>query len=189
MLDRPRDRRARNSRNEILDAAEQVVAAKGANHLTIDAVAEVSGFSKGGVLYNFPTKMALIEGLLDRKIEEHEAQVLAERERLSGPNRTLRAALNSQFRAAADKRPLMSAFFAAMAENPGFIEGIQPEVEARVKEIVEEADDEELALILWLAGQGLVLSSALRFYEFDDDTRRRIEDRLKKIAAGEEMIP
>ena len=49
----------------ILDAAERVVARDGA-HLTIDAVVKESGFSKGGVLYNFPSKVALIEGMIKR---------------------------------------------------------------------------------------------------------------------------
>jgi AcrR family transcriptional regulator len=59
----------------ILDAAERVVARDGAS-LTIDAVVKESGFSKGGVLYNFPSKKALIEGMIqrmtDRFLDRHE---------------------------------------------------------------------------------------------------------------------
>jgi len=48
------------TRDVILDAAERVVSREGSGRLTIDAVVRESGFSKGGVLYNFPSKQALI---------------------------------------------------------------------------------------------------------------------------------
>ena len=61
---------------QILDAAERVVARDGA-HLTIDAVVKESGFSKGGVLYNFPSKLELIKGMVARMtarfLSRHEA--------------------------------------------------------------------------------------------------------------------
>lgn len=59
----------------ILDAAVQVVDEQGAAHLTIDAVAATSKVSKGGVLYHFPNKKALLAGMLDRLIEHTQAAV------------------------------------------------------------------------------------------------------------------
>jgi|GEM_PF-6563964 len=48
-----------NSREVILNAAEMVVVEVGAAHLTLDAVAQKAVVSKGGLLYNFPTKGSL----------------------------------------------------------------------------------------------------------------------------------
>jgi AcrR family transcriptional regulator len=42
----------------------QVVQARGAGSLTLEAVADVAGVSKGGLLYHFPTKDALIDGMV-----------------------------------------------------------------------------------------------------------------------------
>ena len=53
----------------ILEAAEAIVVDEGAARLTIDAVAERSGVSKGGVLYHFPCKEALLEGMLAYHME------------------------------------------------------------------------------------------------------------------------
>lgn len=53
-------------RNGLLDAAERVVSRDGAGQLTMDAVAAEAGVSKGGVLYAFPSKDALIDALFTR---------------------------------------------------------------------------------------------------------------------------
>ena len=51
----------------IIDAAEVVVAEVGAAHMTLDAVAGKAGISKGGLLYHFPTKEALLEAMIKSK--------------------------------------------------------------------------------------------------------------------------
>jgi len=57
----------RNSkRSVILEAAARRVAQSGAAHLTIDAVAKEAGISKGGLLYHFPSKEALLVGMLEQ---------------------------------------------------------------------------------------------------------------------------
>ena len=53
-------------RGALLDAAERVVLRDGAGQLTMDAVASEAGVSKGGVLYAFPSKDALIDALFSR---------------------------------------------------------------------------------------------------------------------------
>ncbi|MCL4694718.1 MAG: TetR/AcrR family transcriptional regulator, partial [Candidatus Hydrogenedentes bacterium] len=47
----------------LLDSAEAVVVEGGPSRLTLDAVAEKAGVSKGGLLYHFPTKDALVEAM------------------------------------------------------------------------------------------------------------------------------
>jgi AcrR family transcriptional regulator len=57
-----------NNREKLLDAAERVVVEQGPDMLTLDAVAAAAGVSKGGLLYHFPSKEALIEALIDQLI-------------------------------------------------------------------------------------------------------------------------
>ena len=40
----------------------------GAVHLTLDAVAERAGVSKGGLLYHFPSKESLLQAMVDRNM-------------------------------------------------------------------------------------------------------------------------
>ena len=47
---------------QVLDAAQRVVARDGAARLTLDAVAEEAGISKASVIYDYKSKQALIAG-------------------------------------------------------------------------------------------------------------------------------
>ena len=60
----------------ILTAAERVVLRDGVARLTLEAVAREAKLSKGGLLYHFATKEALIQAMLDRLIQhcEHEIE-------------------------------------------------------------------------------------------------------------------
>lgn len=57
-----------NTRDVILDAAEQVIARDGVRDLTIGRVAEEAQVSRGGLFYHFASKEALIEGMVERMV-------------------------------------------------------------------------------------------------------------------------
>ncbi len=54
----------------LLFSARRVVARDGVMKLTLDAVAQEAGVSKGGVLYHFPTKNALVEAMMADDIRQ-----------------------------------------------------------------------------------------------------------------------
>ncbi|MFN7021878.1 MAG: TetR/AcrR family transcriptional regulator [Phycisphaerales bacterium] len=60
-------------RDHLLDSAEEVVLRSGVGALTLDAVAAQAKVSKGGLLYHFPSKDALIESLVKRACENWRA--------------------------------------------------------------------------------------------------------------------
>ena len=64
-------------REQLLDAAVAVIRRDGAAALTLDAVAAEAGVSKGGVLYHFASKRALIDGLLERWLDEFGARLVS----------------------------------------------------------------------------------------------------------------
>jgi AcrR family transcriptional regulator len=53
-----------NARESLLLAACTLLVTHGSEKLTLDAVAQEAGVSKGGLLYHFPSKQALLEGVL-----------------------------------------------------------------------------------------------------------------------------
>ncbi|NKE43250.1 TetR/AcrR family transcriptional regulator [Roseomonas frigidaquae] len=55
-----------DSRTRILDAAEAIVQSRGVPALTLEAAARDAGISKGGLLYHFASKEALLSGMLGR---------------------------------------------------------------------------------------------------------------------------
>lgn len=58
--------KADDTRDRILDAFESLVLEHGERAGTIAATAEAAGVSKGGLLYHFGSKAALVEGLAER---------------------------------------------------------------------------------------------------------------------------
>ncbi|MGI6246844.1 MAG: TetR/AcrR family transcriptional regulator [Pseudochelatococcus sp.] len=68
-------RRKEIDRDRILDAAEAVILASGGRQFTLDAVAERAGISKGGLVYTFATKDALIAAALEREMARFQAAV------------------------------------------------------------------------------------------------------------------
>ena len=81
------------SREAILDAAEAVAAEHGAAQSDAGRRGRAAlGVSKGGLLYNFSTKEALLEAMLDRHMHRFEAiQQQAFDSLPSGPGRALKA--------------------------------------------------------------------------------------------------
>ncbi|MFN8528072.1 MAG: TetR/AcrR family transcriptional regulator [Anaerolineae bacterium] len=87
-----------STRERILAAAVQVILEKGTERLTLDATAQTAGVSKGGLLYHFASKDALIEGLLHWLLDGFNQQLKAELEREpEAPGRWLRAYIRATF--------------------------------------------------------------------------------------------
>lgn len=63
------------TRDRILDALETLLLERGATQMTLDNVAAAAGVSKGGLLYHFKSKDALLVGLVHRLGERARAQL------------------------------------------------------------------------------------------------------------------
>jgi AcrR family transcriptional regulator len=82
-------------RDRLLDSAEAVLAEHGSHGLTLAAVAAHAGVSKGGLLYHFASKDALITALIERLIASFDEQVAAFR--LERPGWYTRAYVEATF--------------------------------------------------------------------------------------------
>ena len=58
------------TREKLLQAVVSVAQSDGVTGLTLEKVAAVAGVSKGGLLYHFPTKKALLSGLVEAGLAE-----------------------------------------------------------------------------------------------------------------------
>ena len=65
------------ARDRVLDAYESLLIDHGPGSATLDAVAAAADVSKGGLLYHFASKDALVTGLLDRLRERSAADAHA----------------------------------------------------------------------------------------------------------------
>lgn len=71
------------TRVRLLEAASQIVRSRGVAELTLEAVAAGAGVSKGGLLYHFGTKEALVIALLGDALDRADAELDRS---TSGPN-------------------------------------------------------------------------------------------------------
>lgn len=73
-----------SQRDRILDAYTDLVVTSGPETVTLDAVATAAGVSKGGLLYHFGSREALLDGLLERARELNDADLAAARAAAEG---------------------------------------------------------------------------------------------------------
>ena len=169
-----------SSREAILDAAEAVVLADGAAHLTLDAVAERAKVSKGGLLYHFNTKEALLEGMVERQVRRIDAIRLQAMESLPPqPGRELKACVLMAADARLNgERRLGSATLAATANNPQALEPVRAAHRRRLDWIAEGSAAAGLpfarSAVIALAVDGLCLLEIVQLSPFDAAQRECI---------------
>lgn len=162
------------SKEKILEAAERVVAKRGPANLTLDAVAMEAGLSKGGLLYNFPSKQSLIEGMIGVFIKRHRAY-LAELRDADGrhPNAAVRTLLAAKRDMPLDRGAKL-AVLAGVAENPNLLAPLRTELTETLRELERESPDARMATLVWLASDGLMFWDLLGISPLDDAGRERI---------------
>ncbi|MEN9355367.1 MAG: hypothetical protein RL318_2692 [Fibrobacterota bacterium] len=165
----PRSRAERSSiagggRQGILIAARQVISHQGVPKLTLEAVAAQAGISKGGLLYHFPTKEAMLHGLLH---EHHCNMVQACREQfLCDPDKTLpgrmhRAWIKAVRAGIPDEEDLQLGDIAAIVTNPVLSEPLQRFWMAWGILLLEDGLSEEDALLIQITLAGLKMVRTL----------------------------
>lgn len=153
-----RKQRANNSREHILDTYVDLLIHTGERAATLDAVATAAKVSKGGLLYHFSSKKALLEALVERTVtlaeEDFEAMAQA-------PEGASAYYINSS---TPDNTPFDRALIALsrLAQNNN---ELAQQTLARVQEgwhslILAELGDERIARAVLLLGDGMYYNAA-----------------------------
>lgn len=173
----------------ILKAAERVVSKRGPSHLTLDAVAREAGFSKGGLLYNFPTKQALVEGMIGSYVERRRSHLEQLRtEAGDRPNTVIQSILAVRKEYPVDRGTGL-AILAGLAENPEFLAPLREEVAVMAEDMQKNAEDPMLATLLWLAADGLEFWDLLGINPLNAKGRTQMENYFVSLAAAEGGTP
>ncbi len=172
----------RSTRERLLDAASRLVNRSGPSHLTIDQIAEEAGVSRGGLLYHFRDREAILGGLLDQTIETFCNKLRAYRNEHPGSGAFTRAYLNTLGRA--QPSGVNASIAAAALSAPELLDPIRTH-RAEWQERTEKDDiDPVEATIVRLAIDGLWLTEMLGVSSISPDMRAavlaRLEDRTTR---------
>lgn len=170
------DPAAPSTRDRILDALEKLLLDRGLSHITLEAVAAAAGVSKGGLLYHFRSKDALIAGMV-RRLGERSDQQLAE----SGRS-VAEWYLQTMDASSTNELALFQSTIAALRS----VDGQPGEIQQAVIEMMRawddglraEIDDPVQAEIVRLAGDGIYLAALMGLPQPDPELHRKVVDRL-----------
>lgn len=174
--------RAPLAREKILAAARQIVETDGAGALTFDELVRVSGVTRGGITYHFPTKEDLLRGLLEADFAQWDIAEAAhtpddcdpETARLLGFIRTLIAQDESH-------RRFLCGMLSAATLDPALMDPCRQELRERLGRKQWTERDLRLHLV-HLAAEGLMWQELFQMYSMPAPARARLVAVMEELA-------
>ena len=178
---------ATDARTRILDAAEGLVRSKGVAGLTLEAAAKLAGVSKGGLLYHFASKEALLTGLLGRMAEfitaDFAAGVAAQPE---GRGRVARAMLAWGFGLtpeAMNERCDRAAavFLAAFHHDPALLDPVRAVIARMRAAVLADGLPPGVGGVIMAAGDGLFMARIFGMYTPTPEEMQQMHATLSRL--------
>lgn len=171
-----------SSRDKIVAAAVDLAKEVGPGHVSLDAVAHRAGVSKGGLLYNFPSKKKLLEAIVAHHLDKFESALLEKTEMTCGKEGSVIAACVDLFEMdCKEGLPPASGFLAALVENPDLMLPVRKMSRRLVDRIRANAADESSALVVFMALEGLRCLPLLDIDILTKEERNLVVDKLHDI--------
>jgi|WetSurMetagenome_2_1015567.scaffolds.fasta_scaffold398672_1 AcrR family transcriptional regulator len=148
-----------NTRIALLKAACKIVIDHGAEALTLEAVANEASMSKGGLLYHFPSKKKLIEGMVKFLIDDMESSLEREMEKNGG--KFLLAFVQVSINKNLEQNKISAALFAAIGNDPELLKPLEERYIEWQNRTIESAPSPEIGTLVRLAMDGLWISDLL----------------------------
>lgn len=170
------EERNQPKRDEILMAAARVIKNKSVLNFTLEAVAKEAGISKGGLLYHFPNKNALMQGMVERPLEAFKKALDAFiRRDTSDSGKWSRAYATESMMMSDDMKLLWtSALTAVMALNPDLLKPLR-EMNRKWMELVQSDGIDPLdGVLILLIAEGLWYMDLFDFQGISEDLRKQI---------------
>jgi AcrR family transcriptional regulator len=146
-------------------------------------VAQAAGVSKGGLLYHFPSKDALLAGMIERHIDQLNARCTAERARLPGAcvSTELKSWILAVLQPHRVREEAGAALLAAAANNPALLDGVRQRYAEHVAQLETLGDGFARAAVILLAVDGLMFGEAWRVTPFTAAQREHIVAELLRL--------
>ena len=174
------------ARERILDAAETRLLASGPTGLVLESIAADAGVSKGGLLYHFPSKEALVAGLCERMLDgfERVLESLSQSDSGTGGAWT-RAYLSSTVtpdgKPADNSAALMAGILATLGRDSAHLETVREHFTRWHRRLEADGIDPKKATIVRLAADGLWLSALLGLPEVSATHSTEVIEALQEM--------
>jgi AcrR family transcriptional regulator len=109
-------------RDEVLDAAEQIVLTQGAAGLTMDAVARAVGITKGGVQYCFGTKQGMVDAMVERWCRQFQGEIDERTRPTSDPVAAIRGYVEATASITRPSHARAAGLMAMLLQSPGHLD-------------------------------------------------------------------
>ena len=172
-------------RESIIDAAEAVVVEVGALHLTLDTVAAKAKISKGGLMYHFPSKDALLNAMVTRLIDRfNQMRNDAQAKVGNDPKAMLKAHTLTTLNQPESNR-IAAAILAAAANEPKLLAPLHNYYVKRFEQFAAAGLPLEDVAVVVLATSGLSLFEQLQISPFNKTQRARIIKKMMRLIEGD----
>ncbi|MGG0845104.1 TetR family transcriptional regulator [Peribacillus simplex] len=167
-------------RQHILKSATEFILQNDFNSLTLDSVAKQAGVSKGGLLYHFPSKEALMIGLAEYIFEKFNIRFNEHSENVDPieKGKWCRALIEVSKWDLEHNAELNIGIIAASMLNPDLSESISQRYQYVQKKVEQDNIDPITATIIRLAIDGLYYSELFNIAPLDEDLREKVIQQL-----------
>ncbi|MNO12324.1 HTH-type transcriptional regulator RutR [compost metagenome] len=163
----------------IILAAIEVMRELGGEQLTLELVAKRAGVSKGGLLYHFPSKEALVNGVVESLTNSFESDLekrIGEDQTRTG--RWSRAYIESTFDDNGVGNDVGPVLASALYLNPESLNGIRSAYEEWQRKIENDGLDPVQSTIARLAADGLWIAEMFGLAPPDKELKQRVREAL-----------
>lgn len=155
---------------------------RGAGALTFEEIAQVSGVTRGGITYHFPTKQRLLKALVEQDLEQWQ-RIEDENfpKRCPAGAADLVAFIRAHTAEEPERRRFVTGMMSAITLDPPILDPAR-DFERRRLADVEWTDTALRQHVLRLAAMGLFWADVFDCPELPASVRRRLVDTLEQLA-------
>lgn len=165
-----------DTKARILKSASRVVEKSGVAHMTLEEVAAEAKVSKGGLLYHFPSKEALIEGMVEDFIAQFD-QFFEHKKTDQEPGSFTRAYLES---ATLFEAATATGIMSAIANNRSLLAPLHEAYARWQSRLEHDGIDPALATLVRLVADGLWFSFLIGSPALSKNAVKQVAELLEK---------
>ena len=162
------------TKRKLLEAAALVVKEKGASQLTLEAVAKQANVSKGGLLYHYPNKQALLKAMILHLDENFERAIAKQIEESEGKMTWLEAYVAMSFDPQHSQIAESAGMLVAIANDLSLLEPLAERYQVLQEQLEASNIDSDLANIIRLAADGLWFTELFQISPLTESKRSQV---------------